>query len=207
MVRLSLFDSRDEEQGCCELFLLDFFVNQKIFFSGIRSSEEATVVARTRATTAVVTRTSTQMWEGATRTPPTYSCAATKSTVPPSSANLRSIEETKVSIHHPHPVFHDMTASDMASVVCIALIPLNFPVILPTSALHELARLRIQYPMTFMISNSQMGIKTYCGVLEFSAEEGMCHIPIWMMNNLCVEEGSEIILRNMNLNKGTYVKI
>lgn len=80
-------------------------------------------------------------------------------------------------------------------------------VILPTSALHELARLRIQYPMTFMISNSQMGLKTYCGVLEFSAEEGMCHIPIWMMNNLCIEEGSEIILRNMNLQKGTYVKI
>ena len=52
-----------------------------------------------------------------------------------------------------------------------------------------------------------MGIKTYCGVLEFSAEEGMCHIPIWMMHNLCVEEGSEIILRNMNLQKGTYVKI
>lgn len=52
-----------------------------------------------------------------------------------------------------------------------------------------------------------MGIKTYCGVLEFSAEEGMCHIPIWMMNNLCVEEGSEIILRNMNLQKGTFVKI
>jgi len=83
-----------------------------------------------------------------------------------------------------------------------------FPlVILPTSALHELARLRIQYPMTFMISNSQMGLKTYCGVLEFSAEEGMCHIPIWMMNNLCIEEGSEIILRNMNLQKGSYVKI
>ena len=67
--------------------------------------------------------------------------------------------------------------------------------------------MRIQYPMTFMISNAQMGLKTYCGVLEFSAEEGMCHIPIWMMNNLCVQEGSEIILRNMNLKKGSYVKI
>lgn len=52
-----------------------------------------------------------------------------------------------------------------------------------------------------------MGLKTFCGVLEFSAEEGMCHIPIWMMNNLCIEEGSEIILRNMNLQKGTYVRI
>ena len=80
-------------------------------------------------------------------------------------------------------------------------------IILPTSALHELSRLKIQYPMTFMISNSQMGMKTFCGVLEFSAEEGMCHIPVWMMNNLCVGEGSEIILRNMNLQKGTFIKI
>ena len=61
--------------------------------------------------------------------------------------------------------------------------------------------------MTFMISNASMGLRSYCGVLEFSAEEGMCHIPIWMMNNLCIEEGSEIILRNMNLQKGSYVKI
>lgn len=80
-------------------------------------------------------------------------------------------------------------------------------VILPTSALNELSRLRISYPMTFMISNSEMGLKSYCGVLEFSAEEGVCHIPIWMMNNLCLQEGQEIILRNMNLNKGTHVKI
>jgi len=58
-----------------------------------------------------------------------------------------------------------------------------------------------------MISNPQMGIKSYCGVLEFSAEEGMCHIPVWMMENLCVGEGSEIILRNMNLQKGTFIKI
>lgn len=59
--------------------------------------------------------------------------------------------------------------------------------------------------MTFMVSNAQMGLKTYCGVLEFSAEEGVCHLPVWMMNNLCLEEGSDIILRNMNLKKGSFV--
>lgn len=80
-------------------------------------------------------------------------------------------------------------------------------VILPSSALNELSRLRISYPMTFMISNPDMQMKSYCGVLEFSAEEGMCHIPMWMMNNLCLQEGSEVILRSMNLNKGKYVKI
>ena len=53
-------------------------------------------------------------------------------------------------------------------------------VILPSSALHELARLRITYPMMFMISNPQMAKKSYCGVLEFSAEEGLCYLPIWV---------------------------
>jgi ubiquitin fusion degradation protein 1 len=72
-------------------------------------------------------------------------------------------------------------------------------IILPSSALHELARLRISYPMTFMISNPQMAKKSYCGVLEFSAEEGVCHLPVWMMDNLYLQEGSEIILRNVTL--------
>jgi len=72
-------------------------------------------------------------------------------------------------------------------------------VILPSSALNELSRLKISYPMTFMVSNPDMQIKSFCGVLEFSAEEGMCILPLWMMNNLCLQEGSEIILRSMNL--------
>ncbi len=80
-------------------------------------------------------------------------------------------------------------------------------VILPASALDELSRLRVSYPMTFMISNPEMGMKSYCGVLEFSAEENMCHIPYWMMNNLMVQEGSEVIIRSMNLRKGKFVKI
>lgn len=72
-------------------------------------------------------------------------------------------------------------------------------VILPSSALNELSRLKISYPMTFMVSSPDMQTKSFCGVLEFSAEEGMCILPLWMMNNLCLQEGSEIILRSMNL--------
>jgi ubiquitin fusion degradation protein 1 len=78
-------------------------------------------------------------------------------------------------------------------------------VILPSSALHELARLSITYPMLFMLSNPQVGKKTYTGVLEFSAEEGCCYLPYWMMNNLYLEEGSEIILRSVNLQKGKFI--
>ena len=72
-------------------------------------------------------------------------------------------------------------------------------IILPSSALVELARLRISYPMTFLICNPQVGKKSYCGVLEFSADEGTCYLPIWMMNNLFIEEGAEVILRNVTL--------
>ena len=64
-------------------------------------------------------------------------------------------------------------------------------IVLPASALYELSTLRIQYPMTFVIYNPNMGcMRAFCGVLEFSADEGMCHIPVWMMNNLCVSEGA-----------------
>ena len=52
-----------------------------------------------------------------------------------------------------------------------------------------------------------MAKKTFCGVLEFSADEGLCYIPIWMMNNLFLEEGSEVCIRNANLKKGTFVAI
>jgi ubiquitin fusion degradation protein 1 len=65
----------------------------------------------------------------------------------------------------------------------IKLSLLNGPmsiVILPSSALHELARLSISYPMIFMLSNPQMAKKTYVGVLEFSAEEGLCYLPYWV---------------------------
>lgn len=50
-----------------------------------------------------------------------------------------------------------------------------------------------------------MGKKTNCGVLEFSADEGICHLPYWMMNNLFLEEGSEIIIRNVDLVKGKLI--
>lgn len=34
--------------------------------------------------------------------------------------------------------------------------------------------------MMFMVSNPQMGKKTHTGVLEFSAEEGLCYLPYWV---------------------------
>lgn len=53
-------------------------------------------------------------------------------------------------------------------------------IILPPSALDTLSRLLVEYPMLFNLS-TESGGATHCGVLEFSAPEGSCYIPFWMM--------------------------
>jgi ubiquitin fusion degradation protein 1 len=59
-------------------------------------------------------------------------------------------------------------------------------IFLPPSALDRLARMNVEYPMLFEVTGDQVGKKTHCGVLEFSAEEGWCYMPFWMMQNLLV---------------------
>lgn len=60
--------------------------------------------------------------------------------------------------------------------------------------------------MTFMITNPELSLKSYVGALEFTAHEGSCNIPLWLMDLLCLGEGSEVIVRNVNLKKGSYIK-
>lgn len=48
---------------------------------------------------------------------------------------------------------------------------------------------------------------THCGVLEFTAEEGSCYIPFWVMQNLLIEEGSVITITNVSLPKANFVKL
>jgi ubiquitin fusion degradation protein 1 len=79
-------------------------------------------------------------------------------------------------------------------------------ILLPTSALDSLARLHVEYPMLFEVSNPIEGKRTHCGVLEFSAEEGSCFLPYWMMQNLLLEAGSLLTIKNVSLPKATFVK-
>mmetsp|Transcript_15935 Transcript_15935/g.60727 ORF Transcript_15935/g.60727 Transcript_15935/m.60727 type:complete len:332 (+) Transcript_15935:65-1060(+) len=78
--------------------------------------------------------------------------------------------------------------------------------LLPPSALDTLARLNVEWPMLFNVTNEASGKSTHCGVLEFSAEEGKCHLPYWVMQNLLASEGSLISIRNVSLPKATFVK-
>lgn len=47
---------------------------------------------------------------------------------------------------------------------------------------------------------------THCGVMEFSAQEGRCYLPYWMMQNLLLREGDIVKVANVSLKKATYVK-
>ncbi|KAK1407540.1 hypothetical protein QVD17_39158 [Tagetes erecta] len=80
-------------------------------------------------------------------------------------------------------------------------------IIMPPSALDRLASLQIDYPMLFELRNSATERVSHCGVLEFIAEEGMVYMPYWMMENLVLQEGDIIRVKNVTLPKGSYVKL
>ncbi|KAL9289620.1 putative ubiquitin fusion degradation protein Ufd1 [Arabidopsis thaliana] len=80
-------------------------------------------------------------------------------------------------------------------------------IIMPPSALDRLASLQIDYPMLFELRNASTDSFSHCGVLEFIAEEGVIYIPYWMMQNLLLQEGDMVRVRNVTLPKGTYVKL
>ncbi|XP_010555256.1 PREDICTED: ubiquitin fusion degradation protein 1 homolog [Tarenaya hassleriana] len=80
-------------------------------------------------------------------------------------------------------------------------------IIMPPSALDRLASLHIDYPMLFELRNAATERVSHCGVLEFIAEEGMIYMPYWMMQNLLLQEGDIVKVKNVTLPKGTYVKL
>ena len=80
-------------------------------------------------------------------------------------------------------------------------------IIMPPSALDRLASLHIDYPMLFELRNDSTERVSHCGVLEFIAEEGLIYMPYWMMENLCLQEGDTVTVKNVTLPKGKYVKL
>lgn len=94
-----------------------------------------------------------------------------------------------------------------ASFIDKAQIENGDKVIMPPSALDRLASLHIDYPMLFELQNAAAERVSHCGVLEFIAEEGMIYMPYWMMENLLLQEGDFVRVKNVTLPKGTYVKL
>ncbi|GJR19239.1 ubiquitin fusion degradation protein 1 [Tanacetum coccineum] len=79
--------------------------------------------------------------------------------------------------------------------------------IMPASALDRLAHLQIDYPMLFKLTNPLASKVPHCGVIEFVADEELIYIPYWMMENMLLQEGDIVNVKNASLSKGTYVKL
>ncbi|KAJ2057885.1 ubiquitin fusion degradation protein [Coemansia sp. S146] len=82
-------------------------------------------------------------------------------------------------------------------------------IFMPASALEELSRLEIVYPMLFKLENDEATTnrRTHCGVLEFTAEEGRVYLPQWMMETLELAPGSPVKVLNVALLHGSLVKL
>ena len=85
-------------------------------------------------------------------------------------------------------------------------------IIMPPSALDQLTRLNIVYPMLFKLTNPATSRTTHCGVLEFIADEGE---SIWIMMTyvrcvlICRQDGSwqNVFQFNLLHNEGKFLKI
>ncbi|KAJ3554473.1 hypothetical protein NM688_g3091 [Phlebia brevispora] len=81
-------------------------------------------------------------------------------------------------------------------------------IIMPPSALARLTQLDLESPWMFKLSNpSNPAASTHAGVLEFIAEEGIVHLPHWMMQSLRLNEGDPIRVTGTELPKGKFVKL
>jgi hypothetical protein len=62
-------------------------------------------------------------------------------------------------------------------------------------------------PITFEIRNVKLRNIVYGGVKEFSAEEGIVHMPQWMQRSLGLELGDTVALRLKELPKGQWARL
>lgn len=62
-------------------------------------------------------------------------------------------------------------------------------------------------PMTFELSGIDSKVQTYCGVLEFTAQEGTVVVPSWMFEMLHFQEGELVMMRQITLPPGEFVKL
>ena len=83
-------------------------------------------------------------------------------------------------------------------------------ILLPPSILYKLneqQNLNDDSIMFFKVSNKEMQFGIVCGVQEFSAPPGICHVPYHIMNNIGIEEGSSVEIEKVCPVQGQYMKL
>mmetsp|Transcript_55543 Transcript_55543/g.92343 ORF Transcript_55543/g.92343 Transcript_55543/m.92343 type:complete len:422 (+) Transcript_55543:143-1408(+) len=83
-------------------------------------------------------------------------------------------------------------------------------IVMPASALEELSRMQVQFPIMFEIAHMSdiLPKKSHCSVMEFTAPEGTVYLPIWMIDNLGLDtQGESVVeLTTVLLPKGNFVQ-
>ena len=81
-------------------------------------------------------------------------------------------------------------------------------ILLPPSVLYELNQQDLSNDiMFFKVSNKEMQFGTVCGVHEFSAPPGICHVPFHIMDNIGITEGQEVEIEKVCPVQGQYMKL
>lgn len=80
-------------------------------------------------------------------------------------------------------------------------------IILPHSVLEDIVQQRLELPLTFRISSIHSTRITHAGVLDFTAPADIAYLPYWMMQKMGLDEGDEIKLDTVKLQKGSFVKL
>ena len=112
---------------------------------------------------------------------------------------------------NPYEIFIEVYKAFPASIMGREDIDLSNSIILPASALGVLSSMRnfkdSKNPILFRILNIELNMATHCGVAEFTAQEGTCYLPSNMFERLCLMEGQQVNIRNVDLKEGKFIKL
>ena len=75
------------------------------------------------------------------------------------------------------------------------------------SLIDKIGEKSLEFPLFFSIKNIITHYSTTCAVHEFSAPEGVCNIPFHIMQDLGVNEGSNIEIQLLCLVSGSFIKL
>ena len=110
-----------------------------------------------------------------------------------------------------YEIFIEVYKAFPASIMGREDIDLSNSIILPASALGVLSSMRnfkdSKNPILFRILNIELNMATHCGVAEFTAQEGTCYLPSNMFERLCLMEGQQVNIRNVDLKEGKFIKL
>jgi ubiquitin fusion degradation protein 1 len=82
-------------------------------------------------------------------------------------------------------------------------------ILLPPSILYELNQQEELDTdiMFFKVTNAKLQYGLVCGVQEFSAPPGICHVPYHIMDTIGITEGNQVEIEKISPVQGSYMKL